>query len=403
MAEGTAHIGRRLREIRLWRGQSLKAVANLAGLSEGYLSKIERGLKPVERRTTLEALAAALRVAPSELTGSPLLVEGMNVDQSAVVSLRAALGEFDLDDDGDRAPAPWVQVRAGVDRVNELRPKAEYTAMALMLPDLLRDLYASLDGPHRREALQGLADCYLSSLSACKNLGYSDLAIACALRIRDVSHQLAGPEWTGLAAYARAQAIGSGARDRVGALAVKAADDITGDLDQPQVAEVYGMLHLVAALAATTTGRLDTARDHVAEAAEVAARPGVGSHGSDAGFMHMWFGPGNVGLWQTMLAVESGEGGRAVEIARGLDPESIPAASSRQGMWWIDVGRGLAMERGTRDEAVRAFRRAEDIAPQLTRANPWVRETVTGLLSRAQRDAGGRELRGLAYRVGIAG
>ena len=393
-----AHVGRRLREIRLWRGLSIRAVAELAGFSTAYLSLIERGGRPVERRATLEALAEALRVAPSELTGTPLLREGVSVEHAAVASLRTALGEFDLDD-ADRNPPPWEHIRSRVDLVNELRPKAEYVQLGAMLPDLLRDLYASLDGTHRRAALVGLADCYLSSLSACKNLGFPDLAHVAALRIRDVAGQLADAEWTGLAAYARAQAIGSGARERAGQLAVRAADDISGELDRPEVAEVYGMLHLMAALANTTRGDYDQARAHVAEAAETAERPGVG----EQNFMHMWFSRGNVSMWETMLAVESGKGGRAVEIARAVNPDALPPAQSRQGMWWIDIGRGLAMERGNRDAAVRAFRKAEDLAPQITRANPWVREAVTGLLSRAQRDAGGRELRGLAYRIGIAG
>jgi transcriptional regulator with XRE-family HTH domain len=53
-------IGRRLREIRHWRGKSLRIVAELAGISESYLSRIERGERPVDRRSFLESLAAAL-------------------------------------------------------------------------------------------------------------------------------------------------------------------------------------------------------------------------------------------------------------------------------------------------------------------------------------------------------
>lgn len=394
----SAHVGRRVREIRAWRKLSQKELAGLAGISDGYLSRIERGSRPVERRSTLEALAAALEVAPSELTGTPLLVRGANVEHAAVVHLRTALGEFDFADD-DRDAPPWEHVRARVARVNQLRPQAEYAQMGSILPGLLRDLYASLNGAHRRDALVGLAHVYLSSLSACKNLGYPDLAHVAALRIRDVAHELSDAEWTGLAAYARAQAIGSGARQRAGQLAVRAAEDIADELDRPEVAEVSGMLHLMAAFAHTTQGKLDTARDHIDEAAQIASRPGVGTQN----WMHLWFGAGNVGIWQTALAVESGEGGRAVEIARGLDPTVIPDSQSRQGMWWIDIGRGLAMERKSRDGAVQAFRKAETLAPQITHSNPWVRETVTSLLSRAQRDAGGRELRGLAYRMGVAG
>jgi hypothetical protein len=46
--------------------------------------------------------------------------------------------------------------------------------------------------------------------------------------------------------------------------------------------------------------------------------------------------------------------------------------------------------------------RAEQIAPQRIRPNPFVRETIADLLRRGQRDtATGRDLRGMAYRMGI--
>jgi transcriptional regulator with XRE-family HTH domain len=58
-----APVGRRLREIRLWRGLSLRAVAELVGVSASYLSLIERGERPVDKRSTLEARPTARQVA----------------------------------------------------------------------------------------------------------------------------------------------------------------------------------------------------------------------------------------------------------------------------------------------------------------------------------------------------
>ena len=51
---------------------------------------------------------------------------------------------------------------------------------------------------------------------------------------------------------------------------------------------------------------------------------------------------------------------------------------------------------------VQALQRAERLAPQRIRTNPFVRAVVTDLLRRARRDAGGRELRSMAYRMGLA-
>lgn len=100
-------------------------------------------------------------------------------------------------------------------------------------------------------------------------------------------------------------------------------------------------------------------------------------------------------------AVESGEGGRVRELAAGWDVRAIPSPG-RHADYWAEMGRGLASSRATRDEAVTALLRAEELMPQRIRAHPLIRETVADLLRRARRDAGGRELRGLAYRMGVS-
>lgn len=48
-----------------------------------------------------------------------------------------------------------------------------------------------------------------------------------------------------------------------------------------------------------------------------------------------------------------------------------------------------------------ALLRAEKIAPQRSRTNPFVRETVGDLMCRARREAVGQELHGMAYRMGL--
>ena len=64
-------IGAAVRSARLRRGLSLDVVAGLAGHSKSWLSKVERGLLPLERRSDLAALADALQVSVVDLTGQP--------------------------------------------------------------------------------------------------------------------------------------------------------------------------------------------------------------------------------------------------------------------------------------------------------------------------------------------
>jgi hypothetical protein len=68
----------------------------------------------------------------------------------------------------------------------------------------------------------------------------------------------------------------------------------------------------------------------------------------------------------------------------------------------VDCGRALARVRARHDDAVLAFRRAESISPHHVHRSPLAREVLAELLTRARRDAVGRELRGMAYRAGLS-
>ena len=51
--------------------------------------------------------------------------------------------------------------------------------------------------------------------------------------------------------------------------------------------------------------------------------------------------------------------------------------------------------------AVRELRQAERLSPAQTRHHPLIRELVTDMLTRARRESGGRDLRGLAWRMNL--
>jgi transcriptional regulator with XRE-family HTH domain len=67
-----AEIGLRARTIPRRRGLSLD-VAALAGISKGYLSRLETGQRQFERRGLLDDLAVALGCSVADLTGQPYL------------------------------------------------------------------------------------------------------------------------------------------------------------------------------------------------------------------------------------------------------------------------------------------------------------------------------------------
>jgi hypothetical protein len=115
---------------------------------------------------------------------------------------------------------------------------------------------------------------------------------------------------------------------------------------------------------------------------------------------HLWFGVVNVGIWRTSLAVELGEHAQALEIAKAVRPELLPG-TSRQAEFWAEVGRALVASKKTREKGLRVLLHAEQLAPQRIRHDVFVREVIADLLRQARRAAGGRELRGLAGRLGV--
>ncbi|WP_024802134.1 helix-turn-helix domain-containing protein [Nocardia sp. BMG51109] len=394
-------LGRRLREIRAWRGQSLQVTADLAGISFGYLGKLERGDKHVDSRRLLEDLATALRVAPQELTGRPFPPTDplTNEAHAAITGVEAALETYDLGEDPGVAVRPWPDVAEAVSTLTEqLRENADYAAMGHVLPGLLGELHAhyARDPERRRDVLVALIYAYRAAASVCKNLGVRGLPMMAVRAAHDCAQELNEPEWLGYAAYLRGIMGGPGARQRQYDLAVRAVDDLTAT-PGPNAIQVAGTLHFIAALACAVQGDTVRTYDHLAEADDLAQR--LPEHHEN--FAGLYFGPDNVQLWRVSLATELGEGSKVAELAHGAHPDTIPLRAW-QASFHGDLGRALATDRATRVHSVQSLVTAEQLAPQYVRNNVLIRETVTDLLPTASRDHTGRELRGLAHRMGMA-
>lgn len=395
-------FGRRLREVRSWRQLSLRAAAGLAGLSYTYWGQVERGERTASNRRTLEAMAAALRVSPTELTGQPWAPQDpAGADAHAgLVAIETALERYELGTDPGGELRPWPRIAADLEELVRLMHwSADYAAQGELTPRLLGELHAAYVRlpQQRRAVLLGLIKAYSSAMWTTKRLGGRGLPALAARAVQQVAEALDEPVWLGYAVWLRGDATGALDRALQYRRSVAAADALSGLLDDEEALQAAGMLQLSAALAAGARGDHDTAATHVEEATALAARLDV-----EVGqWAHLWFGPTNVGIWRTSLAVELGEHGQAVAAARTVHPELLPG-TSRQAEYWADYGRALAAAPATREDGLRALLRAERLAPQRVRNDLFVRDAVSDLLRRARRDAGGRELRGLAWRMGVA-
>ncbi|ONF73954.1 helix-turn-helix domain-containing protein [Amycolatopsis keratiniphila] len=403
MQHETNDVGHRVREIRNWREMSLETVAGLAGISYGHLGKIERGETPLNTRNLLESLAYALRVAPSEFNGQPWERAADPLGAAAhagLVAVENALDTYELGEDPGGPVREWPEICADVAEMrNAGALHSDYALQGELAPKLLAELHALYvrQPSLRTEVLLALIHCYASAVWVTKRLGGRGLSMLAAKEAQKCAEELDSPQWRGYTTWLRGDATGALSRPQQHQRAVRMADELRPHLDHPEVIQAYGMLHLSAALASAVQADKDNARTHLDEAEDVARRldTEVGTFG------RLWFGTTNVGVWRTTIGLELGEGQRVAEQARLVHIDTIPS-QSRRAEFFADLGRVLLAERKTQEEGLEKLLQAEKLAPQRIHADVFVREAVADRLRAAQRDAGGRELRGLAWRLGIA-
>lgn len=372
-------IGAQVAYWRRRRGKSQRVLADLAGMSQPYLSQIETGTRPVERRATLVALAHALDVSIADLTGQP--GDPTDPARAAAVAhvpairdrlIRREVGEL-TEPQGDVLPI----MKAG--------GAYNFAAVAPKLPNLLGGL--------RGGDLVQVAHIGVYTL---KHLGYPDLARDAARLAVSEARELGDPAWIGIAEFIRVLAMPPEMPGAPTRLAQRVADEIQPRIGDVQVRQAYGMLHLHAALRAAVDRKADAARNHLREASEAANSLG---EPEGLGLARFAFGPTNVGFWSVAVQMELGEPRLALEVAEMVAPGRIPLAN-RQAPYYADVATALAGV-GRDDEAIAAFLRAEAVGPQWFRLRPTVRDTIGAILRRTRRNAISKQMRHAAVAANL--
>ena len=254
---------------------------------------------------------------------------------------------------------------------------------------------AGRDETARQAALQVLIGAYGSDgTCALRQIGEINLAWIAGERARQAADLLGDPIWKAAAAFGRAHARGSANKPKGLMITPRLADEVQPHIgDDPFAHQAYGMLRLSAALACAVQNDHQGAAEQAAEAADLASRDG-----ESAGAWEL-FGPANVGVWRTSLAVEAGQAEAALAYAGQVEPRDLASHNRRAGLR-LEKARAYAML-GKDADAVREIRQAEHISAAQTRTNPMIRELVGDMLARARRQAGGRDLRGIAWRMNL--
>jgi transcriptional regulator with XRE-family HTH domain len=372
-------IGTRVATRRKLAGLTQAQLAQRANYALSTVRAVEQGREPASPAFTA-AVARALRVEPEELTGTPYRdaideegpLEGLS-------DLRALLAEGQYA--SPAPPEPLDVLDAEMEAVN-LAYRSDRGRVALArLPVLLRQLHGAAreatSDAERGRAHSLLAAGYVTAERLCRRFGYTSLCTPALDRLEWVAAQADDPLYQPQAKVKRARVLMYFDATEVGlSLVEQGLDGISGD-GEGAIA-VRGYAHLCGAIAAARGRKPDVARDHVAEAQELAKR--ITGESDAYGTL---FGKGNVGIHACAVELEVGDPVKAARDGYALRlPEGI--APPRAGHHWQDTARAWLLA-GQPNNALDALNRARRVAPQQTRLHPSVRETLTGVAEAERR------------------
>lgn len=396
-------IGERVAFYRQRRGLTQDVLAGLVGRSEDWLRKVEHEVLPLDRLSVLRRLAFALDISLGDLIGEPVLMAWADESSRRTVpALRVALMDHRqfLSDQQPENP-PRLDALA-----NEIAAQwgdyqnSRYARLTQRLPLLITDAQTACQhyGQGTDEGLRAhalAASVHQLATAFLTKLGEADLAAISASRGLAAAQASGSDLMIGSLYRAVAHALLSiGEFDQAVALTRAAADYLEPGLADatPEYLSVYGMLHLVGAVASSRREeRADTA-SFLAEADQAAARLG-----HDANLLWTAFGPTNVNIHRVTAAMELGDIQVAVDLGPRIDTHALPI--ERRVRHAIETARAYVRWNRTQ-EALALLLDAEQYAPEQVRYHRLSRILVRELIRLPRPSDRTIEL---AYRMGVHG
>jgi transcriptional regulator with XRE-family HTH domain len=385
-------LGERVADYRRQRGLSQRELAAAMRRSESWVSQVERDVQPVERLSILHALAQALGVSIRDLRPEAVPpadeaedrstdLDGLRLELSGHPALPELFGRSGPED----VPPDLDQMRSEVGHAWQLAHESRYAA----LNDALTELLPRLERTARRTTGKDAAEvhalrarAYQAASAAFARQDEADAAWVAADRAISAAEQ-AGSRTSVVAGHFRlAHAFARLGRydqaEHVTMVALAAlrpqaeADDAT-----VEELSLYGAMNLVQAVISAHESDRPRAQEHLAEAERTANRIRADRNDFDTEF-----GPTNVQLHRVAVAVDLGDAGEALDVAKGIDATNL--SPERQVRLMIDVARAHAQRRHT-GEAISTLLDAERLAPEHVRSHHLAKTTIGDLLDQAGR------------------
>ena len=367
------HTGARVAHTRKVRRLTQRELADLSHVSYSTLTKVEQGALPPSP-SVIGALARALSVPVTELTGQPYLEE-LRQDQldGLINPIREALNIYDLGPDPDVSPRPVEELEAHAEKLCAMVRATTIKQVAADLPGLIHEATTTAHTTPVDRHWRLLASTYRTAYDVTTKLGFPDLCTVALDRMDWAAQRASDPVLSGMRQYLRALTYLRASDYRTGKRLVGLGMATLEQAAPGRVLDVVtGQLHLGAAVLAGRDKDKDTAEGHLSEAQRIADRTGPAEK------VHwLSFGPTNVGVHRVSVLAELDLYPDAVQSAQEMTiPDRWPA--SRLAHYHAEVARAQ-MWTGRTDSAFKSLLKARKLAPQQTRYHPTVRETYAGL------------------------
>ncbi|WP_229399186.1 helix-turn-helix domain-containing protein [Micromonospora okii] len=304
-------VGRRVAYWRTRRKLSQQVFADRLGKSKSWVDKVERGVRSLDKVSTLREIAAALRIDTAVLLGRDAQPAAMAGQVEGVERIREALSAYEMAF-GQPLTQPSVPAADRVGRDVEHAwvtfQHARYPQVIAVLPRLLASVQRVVaDGSGWGRPL--LVEAYRLTASLLVKLGEVELGWLAADRAMTAA--TGDPVSVAAAAVQLGQVFRASGRARAAQSAALTAAYRIAPLDpcggSPGALSLCGTLLVQAALAAARRGDDRATAELLDEAAGMAARVGEGhDHHRTA------FGPTAVDLARAAAALDLGDASEAV-------------------------------------------------------------------------------------------
>ncbi|MGC4755314.1 helix-turn-helix domain-containing protein [Micromonospora trifolii] len=367
MSRDPLPIGRRVAYLRVRRRLSQQSFADRLGKSKSWVDKVERGVRSLERVSTIREIAAVLRVDPGTLLGRDVQAAGVAERRESVARIRAALSSYPMafGRPADRDVMSPDRLVRDVRHAWMTFQHARYPRLVELLPTVVTEVHrAHAQDPEAGRAV--VVEAYRVTAALLVKLGEGSLAWLAADRAMSAA---AGDRvLLACAAVQLGQVLRASAR--AGPVMLAAASQVAPGT--PEEMSLRGSLLVQAALIGARAGDDGVVGELLDEAAELAAQVGDGHD-----HYRTVFGPTAVELARVTAAVDLADGPQAVarhEQAIGRDGwRWLPV--EHRAAHLIDAARAY-LQTDDPTNAARVLLRAERIAPAEIRDRPAARHVV---------------------------